>query len=61
MANEKRAGLVRDKFIKRWAKRYVDIYLEHGKETAVAWGTKFFHSDDVPLIAKEAKKIIGTK
>jgi len=61
MADEQRSVLVREQFIKKWAKRYVEIFNTHGKESAVAWGTKFFNSEDIPRIAEEAKKLLGKR
>lgn len=43
------------KFIERWAKVYVDKYLEN-KEDAVQWGIKFFPDELVPLVAEQAHK-----
>jgi hypothetical protein len=43
------------RFIERWAKIYVERYLEN-KDKAVEWGVQFFPTALVPMIAEAAHK-----
>ena len=49
---------VSPKFIERWAKLYVERFLRDGSAKAIAWGTEFFHHDDIDRIAARAKQLL---
>ena len=53
-----RTVLVHDKFVERWATRYLEIREKHGGPAADTWANTFLNKDDVPRIAAVVRRII---
>ena len=47
-----RGDLVHEKFIATWAKRFLAVRQEKGKDYAVAWANRFLNEDDTERIAE---------
>ena len=53
-----RKQLVHQKFITRWAKRYLEIQKEKGREAAIAEMNRVINPEDARDVGREARRLL---